>query len=93
MSTLKEIPRFKSEDDEREFWATHSLIDYIDFSKIREADPPMTPKTRDAYFVRLPHELSERIDNLSREREVPAELLIEEILAATLHSSSYRAGS
>jgi hypothetical protein len=88
MNTLKELPDFTTEDEEREFWATHSLIDYIDFTKIREVDPPMTPKTRDAYFLRLPHELSERIDSLSRERHVPAERLIEEILLASLHGNA-----
>ncbi len=30
---LKPIPKFSSEDEEREFWATHSSTDYIDWSK------------------------------------------------------------
>jgi hypothetical protein len=34
MKKLKEIPDFKDEDEEREFWSTHSLIDYIDPSKV-----------------------------------------------------------
>ncbi len=33
MPNLKPIPEFKSEDEERDFWATHSSIDYIDWSK------------------------------------------------------------
>ncbi|HXV99209.1 MAG TPA: CopG family antitoxin [Anaerolineae bacterium] len=36
---LKEIPTFQSEDEEREFWATHDSTEYIawdeaDFSQV-----------------------------------------------------------
>jgi CopG antitoxin of type II toxin-antitoxin system len=30
---LKTLPRFHSEDEEREFWATHDSGDYVDWSK------------------------------------------------------------
>ena len=30
---LKPIPKFKSEDEEREFWDTHEALDYFDTSK------------------------------------------------------------
>jgi hypothetical protein len=30
---LKPIPKFKKEQDEREFWNTHDTTDYFDFSK------------------------------------------------------------
>ena len=33
MKNLKPIPKFKNEDEEREFWAVHDLIDYFDTSK------------------------------------------------------------
>ena len=29
----KKIPNFKTEDEGREFWATHDSCDYIDWSK------------------------------------------------------------
>lgn len=28
---LKPIPKFKNEDQEREFWATHDTTDYFDY--------------------------------------------------------------
>ena len=28
---LKPIPKFKNEDKEREFWATHDSADYVDW--------------------------------------------------------------
>jgi hypothetical protein len=32
---LKAIPTFRSEDEEREFWATHDTVDYLDWSQAR----------------------------------------------------------
>ncbi|HXR36968.1 MAG TPA: CopG family antitoxin [Candidatus Binataceae bacterium] len=32
-TTLKPLPQFASEDEEREFWDTHDSTDYIDWSK------------------------------------------------------------
>ena len=29
----KTIPKFKTEDEEREFWATHDSTDFIDWKK------------------------------------------------------------
>lgn len=30
---MKPIPEFKNEDEEREFWATHDVTEYFDWSK------------------------------------------------------------
>lgn len=32
--SIKNIPKFKNEDEEREFWATHSPLDYFDTRNI-----------------------------------------------------------
>ena len=41
MTTIKKlIPRFDSEDEEREFWATHDSADYIDLSEAKRAEMP-----------------------------------------------------
>ena len=34
MKKLKRIPKFKTEDEEREFWATHDSTEYMDWSYI-----------------------------------------------------------
>ncbi len=33
--SLQPIPKFDSEDEEREFWATHDSTDYIDWSQAK----------------------------------------------------------
>lgn len=40
----KRIPRFKNEDEERVFWATHDSTEYIDWDKAVK-NPPL-PRLR-----------------------------------------------
>ncbi|HEX5317480.1 MAG TPA: CopG family antitoxin [Candidatus Kapabacteria bacterium] len=37
---LKQLPKFKTEDEEREFWATHDTSDYVDWSKAEVINEP-----------------------------------------------------
>jgi len=40
----RSIPKFKHEDEEREFWASHSPLDYFDTGSIkRVAFPKLKP--------------------------------------------------
>ena len=47
MTTLKKpIPQFDSEDEEREFWATHDSADYVDWSETERVEMPnLKPST------------------------------------------------
>ena len=43
-SRKKPLPRFPSEDAERQFWATHDTVDYFDWSKAAQpAFPNLKP--------------------------------------------------
>ena len=37
---LKQIPSFKNETEEREFWQTHDSCDYVDWSKAKKVKMP-----------------------------------------------------
>ena len=39
-NSLKPIPAFKSEADERAFWKTHDATDYLDLSKAQRLTLP-----------------------------------------------------
>jgi len=43
--SMKKIPDFKTEQDEREFWETHDSTDYVDWSKAQLAVFPNLKKT------------------------------------------------
>ena len=80
---LKPIPKFRSEDQEREFWATagRDSTQYLDWSKARLARfPNLKPSTR-AISIRLPLSLLERIKLEANKRDVPYQSLIKVWLA------------
>ena len=64
MTALKKMPKFKNEEDEREFWSDHDATDYVDFSGAREAlFPNLKPTTR-TISVRLPETLIDKLKTL-----------------------------
>lgn len=81
MNKLKKIPKFKNEDEEREFWATHDSTDYIDWSKAsRDVSFPNLRPSNKMISLRLPLELLFDIKSLASERDVPYQSFIKMIL-------------
>ena len=77
----KRIPKFKNEDKEREFWATHSALDYFETSRIRKATlPNLKPSVR-AISIRLPEMMLEELKLLAHKRDVPYQSLLKMFLA------------
>ena len=47
MKKNKTIPNFKNEDEEREFWANHSPLDYFDINDFKRASfPKLKPSVK-----------------------------------------------
>ena len=61
MKRLKSIPKFKTEDEEREFWAKHDSTDYIDWSKAEQVVFPNLRPSTETSSLRLPQYLLVRI--------------------------------
>lgn len=81
MKKLKLIPKFKNEDEEREFWATHDVTDYFDTSKSVELDlSELKPSTRPV-TIRLPESLLAALKTLANKRDVPYQSLMKIFLA------------
>lgn len=40
MPNFKKIPKFKNEDEERKFWATHSRTDHVDWKSAQRVHFP-----------------------------------------------------
>jgi len=81
-SKRKPIPQFSSEDEEREFWATHDSTEYIDWSKA-ERTPTFSrlkPSTR-TVSIRLPESLIAALKALANKRDVPYQSLMKIFLA------------
>ncbi len=82
MKKLKKIPKFKNEDEEREFWAIHDSTEYIDWSKaIKNPIFPNLKPSTESISLRLPKYLLERIKQLANYRDVPYQSLMKIFLA------------
>jgi predicted DNA binding CopG/RHH family protein len=79
--TKKPIPRFRSEEEEQEFWAEHDSTDYVDWSKARRTIlPNLKPSTR-TISLRLPETMLEELKVLANKRDVPYQSLLKIFLA------------
>lgn len=81
MSKLKSMPKFKTEDDEREFWSTHDSTEYIDYSKAKRTLFPNLKPTTKIISIRLPESLIEKLKVLANKRDVPYQSLLKVLLA------------
>ena len=52
---LKEIPKFRNEDEEREFWWTHDSTEYVDWDKAEIVIFPNLKQTNRTISLRLPN--------------------------------------
>jgi predicted DNA binding CopG/RHH family protein len=78
---LKQIPKFKNEDEEREFWSTHDSTEYLDWSKARKLRfTKLRPSVR-SISLRLPEALLERIKVLANRHDIPYQSLMKVYLS------------
>lgn len=77
MKKLKPIPKFKNEDEEAEFWASHDSTDYFDISKalINPAFPNLKPSTR-TITIRVSESLLNDLKRLANKKDVPYQSLV-----------------
>jgi len=76
MSKLKDIPNFKSEDEERAFWATHDSTEYINWDSAEiQTIPKLKPSTK-TISLRLPEYILDQLRSIANKRDVPYQSLI-----------------
>ena len=81
---LKPIPDFKSEDEEREFWASHEIVDYVDVSKPIKFDLSHLKPSTQTVTLRMPRSMVEDLKIIANKNDVPYQSLIKVILAKTI---------
>ncbi len=83
-SKLKPVPQFSSEDEEREFWATHDSVDYVDWSKARRVQFPNLRPSMKTISLRLPESMLAELRIQAHKRDVPYQSLLKVYLADRL---------
>ncbi|NQU64400.1 MAG: hypothetical protein HQ517_08990 [SAR324 cluster bacterium] len=72
----KPIPKFKNEDEEREFWASHDSTEYIDWEKAKPTlFSSLKPSTKNI-SLRLPESMLSSLKTLANKNDVPYQSLI-----------------
>lgn len=84
MKKIKKIPFFKTEKEEREFWQTHSSVDYVDYSTAKRVRFPNLKLSSRPITIRLPLGLIDRIKVKAHRLDLPYQSYIKQILASAI---------
>lgn len=91
MNRLKKIPKFKTEAEETEFWATHDSTEYIDYSTAtRVTFPNLKPSTK-TISIRLPESLIAHLKVLANKKDVPYQSLLKMFLSEKVEEEMHGA--
>jgi predicted DNA binding CopG/RHH family protein len=88
--TKKQIPEFRSEDNERKFWSTHDSTGFIDWEGARRRKFPNLKPTLRTISLRLPVSMIEDLKVLANKRDVPYQSLLKVFLAERLKQERRR---
>lgn len=81
---LQPVPRFRNEDEEREFWSSRDSVAYIDWSKARSVSLPRLKPSTATISLRLPEAMLNELKMLANRRDVPYQSLLKMFLAERL---------
>ena len=87
-SKKKRIPKYKSEDRERRFWADVDSTEYVDWSRARRVILPNLKPSLKTISLRLPELMLAELKLLANKRDVPYQSLIKIFLAERLEQES-----
>ncbi len=76
IKSLKKIPQFDDEAQERAYWETHDSSDYLDWSIARKVALPNLKPTTKTISLRLPQHLLDSLKVAANARDVPYQSLI-----------------
>jgi len=82
----KELPKFKDEESEREFWSSHDSTEYIDWSSAEALILPNLKPSLKTISLRLPEHLLNELKFLANKKDVPYQSLLKMFLAERVRS-------
>ncbi len=88
--TKKNIPKFNTEEEEREFWSNHDSSEYIDWSKSNTITLPKLKPTLKTISIRLPETIIEELKLLANKRDVPYQSLLKIFLAERVEQELHK---
>ncbi|MDI6791156.1 MAG: BrnA antitoxin family protein, partial [Thermodesulfobacteriota bacterium] len=77
----KKIPKFASEDEERNFWATADSTEYVDWKKAERVVLRNLKPSLKTISLRLPEFMIEELKLLANKRDIPYQSLLKMFLS------------
>jgi len=87
MNKVKQVPTFKTEQEERAFWEQNDSSEYVDWSKAKLASMPNLRPSTKTISLRLPEMLLDSIKIEAHKRDMPYQSLIKAWLAEDVRQS------
>mgnify|MGYP000283004929 FL=1 len=81
---VKPIPEFKTEEEEREFWATHDSADYVDWENAEKTIFPQLKPATKTISLRMSESMLNELKLLANKSDIPYQSLIKMILRERL---------
>ena len=88
---MRKVPRFESEDQERNFWASRDSADFVDWRQAERVNLPNLRPTTRTISIRLPESMIERLKVLANKRDVPYQSLLKMFVADKIEEEIGRA--
>ena len=82
--TKKTIPRFNSEEAERQFWAQHDTTDFFDWTRAPQPSLPNLKPSTTSISLRRQVSMLEELKTIASEKGVPYQSLLNVYLAERL---------
>lgn len=80
MKSLKKIPKFKSEKEERLFWQKVDSTEYVDWSKAEKWVFPNLKLTSTPITIRIPDSLLNRVKMRAHKNDIPYQTLMKQFI-------------
>lgn len=87
MKKQLKVPKFKNEDEERNFWAKIDLSAYFEPSDLEQVSFPNLKPTSRPVSIRIPEYLLYRIKEKANEINIPYQSLIKQYIRQGVFSS------
>jgi predicted DNA binding CopG/RHH family protein len=87
----KKIPKFKNEDEERKFWASHDSTEYVKWKKGEKIILSNLKPSVKTISLRLPEAMIEELKLLANKRDVPYQSLLKIFLAERIEKELHTA--
>jgi predicted DNA binding CopG/RHH family protein len=86
MSMKKQVPKFESEERERDYWAEHDSTGHIDWSSAEKVVFPQLKPSTETISLRLPEALLNDLKYLANKHDVPYQSLLKIYLAERIET-------